>query len=105
MTPGYDDVPENVVSLGTPDPVAEEPSRSQSRLHQMAIAGMAICALLGIFSMLAFITVSWPEDTGRYVIGIFIGAGVGFMTCASLAVFSAARETYAIRDPKSERSK
>ncbi len=99
MTPGYDEVPENVVSLGhTPEPVPE-PSRPQGRLHAIAISGMAICALVGIFSMLAFITVSWPGETGRYVVGVVIAAGVGFMTCASLAVLSAARETYANIDP------
>lgn len=103
MTPGYDDVPENVVPLGhAPQPDPPEPSRSQGGLHRLAISGMAICALVGIASMLAFITVSWPDETSRYVIGIFIGAGVGFMTCASLAVFSAARETYIVRAPKDE---
>ena len=105
MTPGFDEVPENVVSIGhAPEPVPE-PSRPQGRLHSMAIAGMAICALVGIFSMLAFITVSWPGETGRYVVGVVIAAGVGFMTCASLAVFSAARETYVVRDSSGKRDK
>ncbi|MDQ4144726.1 MAG: hypothetical protein M3198_13475 [Actinomycetota bacterium] len=100
MSPGYDDLPENVVPLGqAPDPVEPEPSRHQGRLHRMAIAGMAISALLGIFSMLAFVTVTWPGESGRYVMAVVIGSAVGFMTCASLAVFAAARETYVVRDP------
>ena len=91
---------ENVVSLGrAPEPAPAEPAPAQSRLHRLAIAGMAVCAVIGILSMLAFITVTWPEDTGRYVIGVFIASGIGFMTCASLAVFSAARETYVKVDP------
>ena len=100
-TSGYDDAPENVVPLGRePEPVAAETPRPHGGLHGTAIAGLAICALVGIASMLAFITVSWPGETGRYVIGIFIGAAVGFMTCASLAVFSAARDTYTVRDAR-----
>jgi putative Ca2+/H+ antiporter (TMEM165/GDT1 family) len=55
---------------------------------------MALSALLGITTMIAFVTIGWPGDSGRVVIGIFIGAVVGFMTCASIAVFSAARDTY-----------
>lgn len=86
---------ENVVPLGVaPEPKPADPPPSQSRLHVLAIAGMALCAVIGILSMLAFITVTWPGNSGRYVIGVFIGSGVGFMTSASLAVFSAARETH-----------
>jgi hypothetical protein len=55
---------------------------------------MAISALIGIASMLAFITISWPDDLGRYVMAIIVISVVGFMTSASLAVFSAARDTY-----------
>ena len=85
---------DNVVSLGRAPEAVPDPVPTQSRLHRLAIAGMALCAVVGILSMLAFITVTWPEDTGRYVIGVLIGSGVGFMTCASLAVFSAARDTH-----------
>ena len=56
---------------------------------------MALSALTGIMSMLAFITVTWPGDTGRYVVAVFIGSGICFLACASMAVFSAARDTYA----------
>ena len=99
-TPGYDEsapIPsDNVVSLGRAPAVepTPPPQRKQGPVHRAAIAGMTLCALIGILSMLAFITVSWPEESGRYVIGVFIGAGIGFLTCASIAVFSAARETY-----------
>lgn len=55
---------------------------------------MAISALIGIASMLAFITVTWPDGMGRYVIVVFVASIVAFMTCASIAVFSAARDTY-----------
>ena len=90
-----DESQENVIPLGrAPEPVAPAPPPKQSRLHGLAIAGMAACALVGIVAMLAFITVTWPGDSGRYVIGVFIGSGIGFMTCASLAVFSAARDTH-----------
>jgi hypothetical protein len=99
-TPGYDEgAPldlDNVVSLGQ-TPVAESTPRTPTRqgpLHRAAIAAMTICAIVGILSMLAFITVSWPDDTGRYVVGVFIGSGIGFLASASIAVFSAARETY-----------
>jgi len=44
--------------------------------------------------MLAFITISWPDDSSRYVVAVFVASIVGFMTSASLAVFSAARDTY-----------
>jgi phosphate/sulfate permease len=60
----------------------------------MAILGMAVSALLGIGAMLAFITISWPDDTSRYVVAVFVASVIGFMTSASLAVFSAARDTY-----------
>ena len=98
----YDDVSEsahldNVVPLGRTaqvQPAPTETLRPQGRLHRSAIAGMAISALAGIVSMLAFITVTWPDDTGRYVVGAFIASGVGFLASASIAVFSAARETY-----------
>lgn len=98
MTDGDD--PQNVVPLGQPvEPVPAEVPRRLGRLHALAIAGMAVFAIVGVFSMLAFITVTWPNETGRYVIAVFIGSGVGFMTCASLAVISAARATYVKIDP------
>jgi hypothetical protein len=87
---------DNVVPLGVeaPTPKPPEPSRPPSRLHGLAILGMAVFALVGIAAMLVFITISWPDDSGRYVVAVFIASIVGFMTSASLAVFSAARDTY-----------
>jgi len=88
--------PDNVVPLGVeaPTPVPPAPSRPPSRLHGLAIIGMAVFALVGIAAMLAFITISWPDDSSRYVVAVFVASIVGFMTSASLAVFSAARDTY-----------
>lgn len=60
----------------------------------MGIVGMAMFALLGIGAMLAFITISWPDNTSRYALAVFMVSVIGFMTSASLAVFSAARDTY-----------
>jgi purine-cytosine permease-like protein len=77
------------------------PSPPSSRLHAMAIAGMALSALVGIGSMLAFVTVRWTGALGRVVIGVVIFSAIGFLTCASAAVFTAARDTYAHRPRES----
>lgn len=58
---------------------------------------MAGFAVLGIVATLAFITVGWPGDTGRRVIAVIILSALAFMACASAAVLSAARDTYARR--------
>lgn len=71
------------------------PSGPSSRLHGLAITGMALCALLGIGSMLAFVTVRWTGTAARYVVGVVILSAVGFLGCASTAVFTAARDMYA----------
>lgn len=71
------------------------PVTPPGRLHGLAIAGMAVSALIGIAAMLAFITISWPPNTGRYLVFAFVAAGLGFLTCASTAVLTAARDTYA----------
>ena len=90
------ETPDNVVPLGVegppPEPAVE--SRPLGRLHGLAILGMAVFALIGIAAMLAFITISWPDDSSRYVVAVFMIAVVGFVTSASIAVFSAARDTY-----------
>ncbi|MDQ3940833.1 MAG: hypothetical protein M3238_05735 [Actinomycetota bacterium] len=86
----------NVVPLpgeGPPPEPVVEPS-PPGRLHGLAIAGMGISALVGVAAVLAFITISWPRDMSRYVVAVFLGAGLAFLTCASIAVFSAARDTY-----------
>ena len=76
------------------EPRTPKPAPRVGRLHGLAIVGMAISALTGIASMLAFITISWPDDLGRYLMVIVVISVIGFMTSASLAVFSAARDTY-----------
>lgn len=88
----------NVVPLGRAPEIQKDVEyiEPQPRLHRMAIGGMATFALLGILAMLAFITVAWPGESRRYVIAVFIFSGVGFLACASTAVFSAARHTYAV---------
>ena len=85
-----------------PEPVVEEAS-PPGRLHGAFIAGMAISALLGTAAMFAFITIGWPEDTQRYVVGVMIVAVLAFLTCASAAVFTAARETHPV--PPSDEGK
>jgi hypothetical protein len=45
--------------------------------------------------MLAFVTVRWEGSTGRFFVALFILAAIGFLACASAAVFTAARDTYA----------
>ena len=55
---------------------------------------MAVSAVVGILALFARITVGWPGDSDRYVMAIFVFAGVAFLTSASIAVFSAARNTY-----------
>ena len=87
---------QNVVehpSAGAPEPPT--PPSPPGRLHGFAIAGMAVCALIGIISVLTFITVSWPAGSGRLILGICIASGLGFLTFASAAVLAAARDTYA----------
>ncbi len=84
----------NVVRLPGEPASPEIAVTPPTRAHGLAIAGMAGCALVGILSMLAFITVNWPERTGRYFVGAFVVAGIGFLTCASAAVLTAARDTY-----------
>ena len=89
-----------VIPLGHA-PVPEAPPSRPGKWHALAISGMAICALVGIAAMLALITVSWTEDLRAIVIGVFVMSGVGFMAFASIAVLSAARDTYPRRHASS----
>lgn len=57
---------------------------------------MALSALVGIVTIFLFVTVGWPDDTGRYVIAIFFLSMIVFIACASAGVFTAARDTYAV---------
>lgn len=87
--------PARVVSL--PQDVQHQPDEPVSppgRLHGLSIAGMAVCALVGIVALFGFITINWPGAGARYVVFAFIAAGVGFLACASTAVLTAARDTY-----------
>jgi hypothetical protein len=68
-----------------------------SRLHGAAIAGMALGALIGTVTLLSLVTVGWTDDMRRYLVITIVGAGVFFLTCASAAVLTAARDTYPTR--------
>lgn len=90
-----------VVAL--PGALAEEPSEPPSppgRLHGMFIGGMAASAFVGIVAVFGFITVGWPKDAGRVIMGLFFASLIVFLACASAAVFTAARDTYPHRDGK-----
>jgi hypothetical protein len=99
-TPGdHSDDPENIVRLRS-EPLVPEPQpkpKPLSRLHSVATGGMALCAFLGIFSLLALVTVRWPGNSNRYVVGLLLFAIFGFLLWGSIAVFSAARDTYVHR--------
>lgn len=94
-----DDADGRIVPLDVEPPPAEPPPRVRhSALYSMSLAGMALAALVGIGSMMTFIAVRWPGDTGRYVVGVFLVAIVVFLVSAATALFTAARETYAPRE-------
>lgn len=85
--------------MEAPPPAVARPSRA----HGIGIAGMAISALLGTVAMLAFVSVRWPNDTGRFLIAAVFLCAVAFMAFSSVAVFSAARDTYPRRAARRER--
>lgn len=96
MTEGHERPPGRVLPLGVePAPEPPPPVSRPSRLHGTAITGMALSALVGIGSMFLFVSVGWPDDMGRYVIAVFFFSAIAFIACASAAVFTAARDTYA----------
>jgi hypothetical protein len=76
-----------------PEPVS--PAPRPGGLHAVATAGMALCALIVVFSGIAFLTVGWPGQSGRVVIAVGMGGVIGFLACVSTAVLTAARNTYA----------
>ena len=67
------------------------------RLHGLAIAGIAVSALAGITTTLAFVTIRWPGSTGRYLIAALFMSVIVFVVSASTAVLTAARDTYVRR--------
>ncbi|HVM35374.1 MAG TPA: hypothetical protein VM784_08525 [Actinomycetota bacterium] len=73
-----------------PRPAAPPPARHGGS-HGFVVTLMAAFAVIGICAMFAFITVKWPGETSRYVIAVFVFSVVGFISCASIAVFTAAR--------------
>ncbi|MDQ3878464.1 MAG: hypothetical protein M3290_08980 [Actinomycetota bacterium] len=62
---------------------------------------MAVCALIGIVAMIALVTIRWPGTTERAFIALIVFASIGFLASASIAVFSAARDTYPRRTTRS----
>jgi hypothetical protein len=96
MTDGHQPTPEagEIVDLPGAQKAPSEPLPSPpSRAHGLAIGGMAFSALVGIAAFFAFATVGWPEGPRRVVVGIFLFSILGFVMCASAAVFTAARES------------
>lgn len=90
---------DKIVALPRAQAPPDPPRASRpGRLHGMFIAGMSLAAFVGIVAMFGFITIGWPGDTGRYVIGIFLISVLVFVTCAAAAVLTAARDTYAARE-------
>lgn len=80
---------------GVPAATATAHARTRtSRAHGLAIFGMALSALVATLALLAFITIRWPGEMGQHVKVVFVFSGVGFMACASLAVFFAMRDTH-----------
>ncbi|MGH2730134.1 MAG: hypothetical protein ACRDJI_05930 [Actinomycetota bacterium] len=75
----------------TPPP----PPTPPGRLHGAATAGAALFGGLSLVSALSFVTVTWPEDTGRYVKVALVGSVLAFIVCSVTAIFAAARDTYA----------
>ena len=95
----------DVIALGHP-PAPEARPSPPSRWHAFAISGMAISALVGIAAMLAFITVTWPDNLRAVLVGVFVLSGVSFLTFSSVAILTAALDTYPRRtsDPTRDAS-
>jgi hypothetical protein len=94
--PRPDSSSSEVVPLGV-EPPAEAPPRRHSGLHGLAITGMSLSALVGIFVLFASIGIGLPDGGRRVAIAIVVGAAIVFLACASTAVFTAARDTYPSR--------
>ena len=85
----------DIVPLGVEkQPDGAPPPAQRSGLHLLALSGMSISALTGICVLFLSIGIGLPASGRKVVTAIVVGAAVVFLTCASLAVFAAARETY-----------
>ncbi|MFN2588068.1 MAG: hypothetical protein ABR613_08120 [Actinomycetota bacterium] len=73
------------------------PPRPQSTLHTIAISGMSLSALIGVVVLFLSIGIGLPAGGRRATTAVVVGSGVVFLACASIAVFTAARETYPSR--------
>lgn len=73
------------------------PPRRHSTLHMLAISGMSVSALVGIFVLFLSIGIGLPAGGRRGATVVVVGAAIVFLACASTAVFTAARETYPAR--------
>lgn len=79
------------------------PPPSRHRGSHRWLMGAALASfIVAVLSMVAFVTVRWPGDSGRILVGIFLFSILGFLACASAAVFTAARATHA--RPRSTRT-
>jgi predicted lipid-binding transport protein (Tim44 family) len=86
-----------VVDLPGAAPAIEPPPSPPGRAHGLAIGGMATSALIGIAAFFAFATVGWSDGPRRVIIGVFLFSILGFVSFASIAVFTAARESLPAR--------
>lgn len=91
-----DERPDNVARLGVePPPEAPPPVSRPSRLHGLSISGLAFFALTGIVCLFLSATVDVSGDSAEgFLVGVAVSA-LGFLVCAAVAVFTAARDTYA----------
>jgi hypothetical protein len=77
------------------------PSRHRGS-HGWLIGAALGSFIVAVLSMLAFVTVGWPGDSGRILVGIFLFSILVFLASAAAAVFTAARATHA--RPRSTRT-
>ncbi len=85
---------DTLVPLGVERREDPPPPPRRSALHALAVSGMSISALAGIFVLFLSIGIGLPAGGRRTATAIVVGAGVIFLACASTAVFTAARDTY-----------
>ena len=84
-----------VIPLGKDPP--PEPRRLGSRargLHGIAMGAAVLFSIVAAFAALMFITVRWPDDSGRTVMAVCLFALVGVVASVSTAVLTAAKATY-----------